>query len=58
MARRRSSPRRVKSSGRRYRPKTFVATCVVCQTQVELPVQPPVGIELTCPDCIAKATVR
>ena len=36
----------------RYRPKQFTATCSVCEAQLQLPVQPPPGVELTCMECL------
>ncbi len=48
--------RRTQRSGSRgrYRPKQFTATCSVCETQIQVAVQPPPDVELTCVDCHAK----
>ena len=54
--RRRNRPVRAPSAARqRYRAKTWTATCSVCEEQMQLPVQTPAGVDLTCMQCMSEA---
>ncbi|MEQ8277469.1 MAG: hypothetical protein RMA76_02945 [Deltaproteobacteria bacterium] len=55
MARKRSG------GGRRnpkYRPAAYRVTCKTCGIVMTVPVRPPPGVDLNCPECTAKTNAE
>ena len=55
MARRRRRPTR-RPSRSRPKARTYTARCADCGAELQMPLPPPDGVELTCVDCLNRET--